>query len=115
MPRGASPRREREYRELKQKFEKSGRYPGREEEVAARVVNQQRSRFGETKTENARARHGQSSDRNLPMEGYQHLTIPQIRSRIDSLSGNDQKKILVYEKQHKNRKGVVQMLQRRAA
>lgn len=49
MPRGASPKREREYQEIEKKFEKSGRYRGREKEVAARIVNKQRARFGETK------------------------------------------------------------------
>ncbi|MDB6020220.1 MAG: hypothetical protein JWQ04_77 [Pedosphaera sp.] len=49
MPRGASPKREREYKQLENKFEKSGRYKGRAKEVAARIVNKQRSRAGETK------------------------------------------------------------------
>jgi len=35
MPRGASPKREHEYQELKTEFKKEGRYPGREEEVAS--------------------------------------------------------------------------------
>jgi len=54
MPRGASPKREREYKELKQEFKEEHRYPGREEEVAARIVNKQRSEHGETKTQKAR-------------------------------------------------------------
>jgi hypothetical protein len=49
MPRGASPKREREYKELKEKFHEEGRYEGREEEVAARIVNKQRAEKGETK------------------------------------------------------------------
>jgi hypothetical protein len=49
MPRGASPKREKEYEELKDKFKKSGEYKGREEEVAARIVNKQRAQHGETK------------------------------------------------------------------
>ncbi len=49
MPRGASPKREREYKELKHKFKSSGRYKGRQEEVAARIVNKQRAQRGETK------------------------------------------------------------------
>jgi hypothetical protein len=49
MPRGASAKREREYKTLEHKFESSGRYRGREKEVAARIVNKQRARFGETK------------------------------------------------------------------
>jgi hypothetical protein len=49
MPRGASPKREREYKKIEKKFEKEGRYKGREEEVAARIVNKQRAKSGETK------------------------------------------------------------------
>jgi hypothetical protein len=49
MPRGTSPKREREYEELKQKFQRSGRYRGRAREVAARIVNKQRAEAGETK------------------------------------------------------------------
>jgi hypothetical protein len=49
MPRAVSPKREREYNELEEKFEKEGRYKGREQEVAARIVNKQRKEQGETK------------------------------------------------------------------
>lgn len=51
MPRGASPKREREYRELETKFKKEGRYKGRQKEVAARIVNKQRRKAGETKAQ----------------------------------------------------------------
>ncbi len=50
MPRGVSPKREREYKKIETKLEKSGRYRGREKEVAARIVNKQRARAGETKS-----------------------------------------------------------------
>jgi hypothetical protein len=49
MPTGASPKREREYKEIKSKLKAEHRYPGREEEVAARIVNKQRAEHGETK------------------------------------------------------------------
>jgi len=49
MPRGASPKREGEYEQIEKKFEKEGRYKGREKEVAARIVNKQRAKAGETK------------------------------------------------------------------
>jgi hypothetical protein len=49
MPRAASPKREHEYQELKSEFKKEGRYPGREEEVASRIVNKQRAQHEETK------------------------------------------------------------------
>jgi len=49
MPTGASPKREREYKKLEAGFKKEHRYPGREEEVAARIVNKQRAEHGEAK------------------------------------------------------------------
>jgi hypothetical protein len=49
MPRGASPKREREYKKIEKELEKAGRYKGREKEVAARIVNKQRAKAGETK------------------------------------------------------------------
>lgn len=54
MPRGASPKREREYKTLVKKFKSKGRYKGRAKEVAARIVNKQRSRAGETKSSKSR-------------------------------------------------------------
>lgn len=50
MPRGASPKRERQYEHIKQSAKKSGRYGGRAEEVAARTVNKIRREKGETKS-----------------------------------------------------------------
>ena len=49
MPTGANPKREREYKKIERKFKKEGRYKGREEEVASRIVNKQRAEAGETK------------------------------------------------------------------
>jgi hypothetical protein len=55
MPRGASPGREREYRELEHKFEEEdGRYKRK------------------------------SPDRNLPISDYQHLTAGKIRAKLDA-------------------------------
>lgn len=107
MPRGASPKREREYEELKQRFRKSGRYGSRAEEVAARIVNKQRARYGETKGEKAKDRAGKSPDRDLPIGDYQHLTIAQIKAKLGGLSKSDLGKIENYEKKHKNRKGAI--------
>lgn len=56
MPAGASPKREREYKKLESKFEKEHRYPGREEEVAARIVNKQRAEHGETKEQKKKSK-----------------------------------------------------------
>lgn len=111
MPRGASPKREREYDELKHKFKQSGRYRGREEEVAARIVNKQRAQYGESKEEKRKDREGKSPDRNLPISDYQHLTIPQIKSKLNGLSAKEKRQIRDYEKEHKDRKGVLQLVE----
>ena len=112
MPRGASPKREREYREIKSKLKRSGRYRGREEEVASRIVNKQRAQHGETRGEKQKDRGNKSPDRDLPIRNYQHLTIPQVKSRLQSLSRGDLRKVESYEKKHKNRKGVTQQIER---
>jgi hypothetical protein len=109
MPRGASPKREREYNQLEEKFEKEGRYKGREEEVAARIVNKQRKESGET-----REQKGKEADAGLPIKNYQQLTVTQIRSRLDELTAAQVRKIRSFETAHKNRKGVLQALERRS-
>ena len=110
MPRGASPKREREYEELKHKFQKSGRYGNRATEVAARIVNKQRAQYGETKGEKQEEKQGNNPDRNLPLDHYRHLTISQLKPRLKSLSKGDLKKVKNYEEKHKNRKGAVQAI-----
>ena len=58
MPKGSSPKREREYKKLVNEFHESHRYPNHEEEVAARIVNKQRREHGETKDENEHSTDG---------------------------------------------------------
>ena len=56
MPRGASPKEERQYEHIKESAKKAGRYKGREEEVAARTVNKIRTEKGETKSSRGKPR-----------------------------------------------------------
>lgn len=111
MPRGASPKREREYNELKHEFKKEGRYKGREEEVASRIVNKQRSQYGETKAEKQKDREGKSPDLALPVSNYQHKTVSEVRSKLQHLSGGEIRKLESYEKKHKNRKTLIEAFQ----
>lgn len=115
MPAGASPKREHEYQKLQGQFKKEGRYRGREEEVASRIVNKQRAQYGETKGEKEKDRHGLSPDRGLPLKDYQTLTIPQVEQHLDGLTAAQIRKIRTYESQHKNRKGLMEKLERRLA
>ncbi|HVL77194.1 MAG TPA: hypothetical protein VM406_14355 [Noviherbaspirillum sp.] len=112
MPAGASPKREREYKKLEKRFKQEHRYPGREEEVASRIVNKQRSQYGETRTEKQKDKQGRSPDRGLPIEGYQQMTIAQISKEMEKLSAADIRKLRSYEVKHKNRKGMLERMDR---
>ncbi|MFJ6759444.1 MULTISPECIES: plasmid stabilization protein [unclassified Streptomyces] len=50
MPRSFSPKRERQYEHIKESAQKRGESTGRAEEIAARTVNKERARAGESKT-----------------------------------------------------------------
>lgn len=113
MPRGASPKREREYQKLETKFEKEHRYPGREKEVASRIVNKQRKQYGETKDEKQKDAAGKSPDRGLPIADYQKLTIRQVERKMESLSDAEVRKLRTYEQHHKQRKGLLSRYERR--
>ena len=114
MPVGANPKREREFRKLEKEFKQEGRYRGREEEVAARIVNKQRAQAGETQA----AQDGggvpkaprPAAARGVPIDGYQHLTVAQIRDKLDGLSAAQLKQVRDYEAAHKKRKGVLAAL-----
>jgi len=115
MPAGASHKREREYKELKKEFTQEGRYKGREEEVASRIVNKQRAKYGETKKAKEKDREGRSPDRGLPLRDYERLTVKQVMGRLESLSGKEIRQIERYEKQHKNRSTLLDKLERARA
>lgn len=112
MPARANAKREREYAELQGRFKRERRYPGREEEVAARIVNKQRRQYGETREAKRKDKEDQSPDRGLPVADYRHLTIPQVLAKLDSLSGSEIRKIRSHESRHKNRKGLMRKLDR---
>ena len=49
MPRGSSPKRERQYEHIKESYEDRGVSEREAEEQAARTVNKERAEHGETK------------------------------------------------------------------
>ncbi|MEV6400026.1 plasmid stabilization protein [Streptomyces sp. NPDC051907] len=50
MPRGSSPKRERQYEHIKESAEERGESTKRAKEIAARTVNKERARSGESRT-----------------------------------------------------------------
>lgn len=49
MPRGSSPKRERQYEHIKESVKERGGSTSRAEEIAARTVNKERARSGESR------------------------------------------------------------------
>ena len=112
MPRGISAKREREFQALTRQFKSEHRYPGREQEVAARIVNKQRQTYGETTEERRKDRVGTSPDRSLPIADYDRLTIPQVKSKLARLDARQLRSLQTYERSHKRRKGLLTALER---
>ena len=110
MPVGANAKREREFKKLEHDFKQQGRHAGREEEVAARIVNKQRAQSGETQAAQQQKKAGEELERDLPIAGYQHLTVAQIRKHLASLSAAQLQRLRNYEAAHKKRKGVLEAL-----
>ncbi|MEU9256103.1 plasmid stabilization protein [Streptomyces sp. NPDC048270] len=61
MPRGSSPKRERQYEHVKESGEKRGMSEGRAKEMASRTVNKERARSGESKTASRSSTQGKSA------------------------------------------------------
>lgn len=61
VPSGSSPKRERQYEHIKESAEKRGTSEKRAKEIAARTVNKERARSGESKTASRTSTHDMSS------------------------------------------------------
>ncbi|MFH8840562.1 plasmid stabilization protein [Streptomyces sp. NPDC017868] len=61
MPRGSSPKRERQYEHIKESGEKRGMSEGRAKEMASRTVNKERARSGESETASRSSTQGKSA------------------------------------------------------
>ncbi|GHE49813.1 hypothetical protein GCM10018785_19210 [Streptomyces longispororuber] len=63
MPRGSSAKRERQYEHIKDSAEQRGESTKRAKEIAARTVNKERARSGESKTASRTSTQDMSSSR----------------------------------------------------
>ena len=61
-----------------------------------------------TKTKAAKANRG-----GLPLEGYDELTVEEAKKKTGGLSEEELRKIRSYEKKHKNRKTLLEQLDRK--
>ncbi|MEU8204310.1 plasmid stabilization protein [Streptosporangium sp. NPDC049046] len=63
MPRGSSPKRERQYKHIKESARERGESEKRATEIAARTVNKERARAGESRTASRTSTQDISSSR----------------------------------------------------
>lgn len=111
MPQGLTPQREREYKELIHDFKEEGRYKGREEEVAARIVNKHRSDYGETQEAREKDRRGDSPDRHLAIRNYEQMNIDEVIRNLRGLTDREVQEVIKYERRHLNRKSLLEYLE----
>jgi hypothetical protein len=60
-----SPKRKRQYKHIKESYKKRGKSEGTAEEIAARTVNKERSKSGQTRRRVPRSRASRAQDRSL--------------------------------------------------
>ncbi|MFG2837788.1 plasmid stabilization protein [Streptomyces zaomyceticus] len=102
MPRGSSPKRERQYEHIKESAERRGVGEKRAEEIAARTVNKERARHGEARTSSRLSREDMSSGERggrRSHSGAQGRTYDQLyeearRRRIDGRSKMNKAQLL---------------------
>lgn len=71
MPRGSSPKRERQYEHIRESAERRGAKPARAKEIAARTVNKERARSGEASTASRSSVRDISSGRRGGLRSHQ--------------------------------------------
>ncbi|WP_329268462.1 plasmid stabilization protein [Streptomyces sp. NBC_01451] len=76
MPRGASPKRERQYEHIKDSALDRGESEKRAEEIAARTVNKERARSGEARTAGRTSTQDMSSARRGGQRSHQGAQGP---------------------------------------
>ncbi|GAA4576733.1 plasmid stabilization protein [Planotetraspora kaengkrachanensis] len=92
MPRGSSPKRERQYEHIKDSVKKRGKSEKVAEEIAARTVNKERARAGESRTASRTSLDDISSSRRGGLRSH-------------SGAGGRTKEQLYAEARHRNIKG----------
>jgi general stress protein YciG len=109
MPRGASPKRERQYEHIKQSAKKSGRYGGRAEEVAARTVNKIRREKGEIKTR----RSGPKKSPTRASSGKSRATKPRATKAGATKSRTTRSRTRAHKSSSSNGRGFAGMSEQR--
>lgn len=81
----------------------------RETEQKKREGSRQGQQYVDNTEEAREARHEAQKD--LPLNDYDNLNVDEVETKVQGLSSEDVEKILSYEKQHENRKTLVEHLE----
>ena len=83
MPQSAwNAKRERQYEHIKESEKKQGRSTKRAKEIAARTVNKERARSGETKGRTKEQLYNEAKRRNVP--GRSRMTRAELQRAVDA-------------------------------
>ena len=83
-----------------------------ETEQKKREGSRQSQQYVENTQEAKQAR--EQAQQNLPLNDYDDLSVEEVKTKAQGLSKDEVEKILTYEKQHQNRKTLVESLQSRS-
>jgi hypothetical protein len=89
MPRGSSPKRERQFEHIKDSAEQRGQSTGRAEEIAARTVNKERARSGEAETASRTSKRDISSSRRGGLRSHRGAGGPTCEPQSARARGED--------------------------
>ena len=82
-----------------------------ETEQKKREGSRQGQQYVENTQEAKQAR--EQAQQNLPLNDYDDLSVEEVKTKAQGLSGDEVEEILAHEKQHQNRKTLVESLQSR--
>ncbi|MGF1472332.1 MAG: DUF5872 domain-containing protein [Rubrobacteraceae bacterium] len=95
----------------KEAWENLGEEEKRETEQKKREASRRGQQYADN-TEGAKQARRQAQ-KDLPLNDYDNLSVEEVKTKIQGLSVEEIEKILTYEKQHENRKTLVEHLEGR--
>jgi len=107
MPRGSSPKRERQYEHIKESARERGETEKRAEEIAARTVNKERARSGESRTASRTSLEDISSSRRGGLRSHQGAQGPTYEQLYQEARSRD-----IKGRSHMNKRELAQALGR---
>ncbi len=84
-----------------------------EEREATENKKREGSKKGEQYVENTRVAREARKEVSVPIAGYDELTVEGVKDKLEGLSEDQLKKVRSYEKKHKNRKTLLEQLDRK--